>query len=126
MKETESAEIFANNLRRFLKMSGMSGKEVAGAVGVSTTAFSEWMNGKKYPRIKMIEKLADTFHIQKSDLIDDPDKKEQIPQTIQARLISAGIDKMPVENREKALNMMKVIFAEYAEYFEESDDDDNT
>ena len=125
MRESESAEVFSKNLRRLLKLSGMSSKEAAIRVGVSATAFSEWMNGKKYPRIKMVEKLADILHVQKSDLIEDPDIADCRPQTVEARLISAGIDKMPVENREKALNMMKVIFAEYAEYFKESDDDDN-
>ena len=37
----------------------------------------------------------------------------------EARIISAGIDKMPEERRQQALAIMKVAFAEYADYFKE-------
>lgn len=39
--------------------------------------------------------------------------------TTEARIISAGIDKMPPERREQALAIMKAAFVEYADYFKE-------
>ena len=44
--------------------------------------------------------------------------------TVEAKLISAGVDKMPPEQRERALTMMKLMFLEYADYFERTDSDD--
>lgn len=41
--------------------------------------------------------------------------------TNEARIISAGIDKMPPERREQALAIMKAAFVEYADYFKEDD-----
>lgn len=68
----EQERIFGCNLRRYVEQSGMLSKDVAAAVGVSPATFSEWMNGKKYPRIDKIEMLANLFHIQKSALIEEP------------------------------------------------------
>ena len=63
--------VFSNNLRRYLERAGKSQRDVAEAVGVSTATFSDWINGKKYPRIDKIELLADYFGILKSDLIEE-------------------------------------------------------
>ena len=42
----------------------------------------------------------------------------------EARIISGGIDKMPPDRREQALNLLKVAFSEYADYFKEDHDND--
>lgn len=42
----------------------------------------------------------------------------------EARIISGGIDKMPPDRREQALNLLKVAFAEYSDYFKEENDND--
>lgn len=122
MEENRSWKMFGDNLRNLVERSGKLSKEVALDVGVSTATFSEWLNGKKYPRNKHIDKLAEYFGVQRSDLTDE--RKTRIdPQTIEARIISAGVDKMTPENRDKALAMMRVMFADY---FENGSDDDAT
>jgi repressor LexA len=52
-----------------------SRRDVSEAIGVSYYTFTDWVNGKKYPRMDKVEKLADYFGILKSDLIED--KKEK-------------------------------------------------
>ena len=47
------------------------------------------------------------------------------PKTPQARILAAGIDRMPERDREKALNFVMMMFEQYADFFERSDDDDN-
>ena len=43
--------------------------------------------------------------------------------TCEARIISAGIDKMPEARRQQALAIMQAAFAEYADYFKEEDNE---
>lgn len=44
----------------------------------------------------------------------------------EVRVLAKGIDRMPEEKRKKAIDLAKMIFSEYAAYFEEgADDDDN-
>ena len=69
-------ETFAKNLSYYLSINGKSQKEMAEYLGVAQSTFNEWANGKKYPRIDKIEKLANYFGILKSDLIEEKDAKE--------------------------------------------------
>ena len=67
--------IFSDNLKRYMKEHDKSRKEVSEALGVSYYTFSDWVNGKKYPRMDKVEKLANYFGILKSDLIEDKQKQ---------------------------------------------------
>lgn len=51
--------------------SGKTQKELAEIVGVTAPTFNEWIKGKKFPRIDKVQRLADYFGIQKSDLIEE-------------------------------------------------------
>lgn len=71
MAQEWSKEILAKNLRKYMAQSGKNQKELAAIAGVSAPTFNEWINGKKYPRIDKIQKLADYFGVLKSDLIEE-------------------------------------------------------
>ena len=75
MSTIGNKEVFAKNLARYLNRSGKSQREMADIVGVSSSTFNEWMKAKKYPRIDKIEFMANYFGINKSDLIEENDKK---------------------------------------------------
>ena len=130
MKGLGNAEIFGRNLRMYLEQSGKLAKDVAAYVGVAPATFSEWVNGKKYPRIDKIEMLANYFHIQKSDLIEEHAERQQgVPVYLkhgEVRVLAKGFDRMPEEKRKKAIDLAKMIFSEYANYFEEGEDDDES
>lgn len=67
--------IFSINLKRYMQENGKSRKEVCEALGISYYTFSDWVNGKKYPRMDKVEMLANYFGILKSDLIEDKQKQ---------------------------------------------------
>ena len=58
-----------------MKENDKSRREVSEALGVSYYTFSDWVNGKKYPRMDKVEMLANYFGILKSDLIEDKQKQ---------------------------------------------------
>ena len=67
----ENKMIFANNLKRYLQLSGKSQKEVAAAIGVTTGNFCDWVNLRTYPRMDKLQALADYFGVPKSALVED-------------------------------------------------------
>ena len=67
----DNKDIFASNLRRYMELNEKSRKDVSDAIGVSYYTFTDWINGKKFPRMDKVEKLANYFGILKSDLIED-------------------------------------------------------
>ena len=50
--------------------------------------------------------------------------RNKAPQTVEARTLARGIDKLPQEQRQQALNVVKAMFAKYADYFDKESDDE--
>lgn len=73
--------IFSKNLKRYIEKSGKDRRELADIWGFPYSTVTEWINGKKYPRIDRIEIMADYFGIQKSDLIEDKEISEKKEKT---------------------------------------------
>ena len=63
-------EIFAYNLNFYMNENGKTRKDVADAIGVSYFTFTDWVKGKKYPRMDKVERLAKYFGIKISDLVE--------------------------------------------------------
>ena len=70
-------EIMSRNLKYYIEKSGKDRRELADIWGFPYSTVSEWINGRKYPRIDRIEVMADYFGILKSDLIEDKDQEER-------------------------------------------------
>lgn len=81
MSEKEQKQIFQKNLLKYISSSGKNQKEIADAIGVSPQTFNTWCQGIALPRMGKVQLLADYFHINKSDLIED---KTEEPQTLAA------------------------------------------
>lgn len=64
-------EVFGKNLKKYIIASGKDRTTVAEDLGFPYSTLTDWINGKKYPRITNIEKLANYFNVSKVDLIED-------------------------------------------------------
>lgn len=64
-------DILAKNLRKYISESGKDRTTVAEDLGFPYSTVTDWVNGKKYPRINNIEKIAEYFNVSKSELIED-------------------------------------------------------
>ena len=49
---------------------------------------------------------------------------EGIPKTLEAKILSGGVDKMTKQQREQVLAVVKAMFANHPELFEEGETDD--
>lgn len=67
----DNKNIFASNLKKYMEVKGKSRNDISEALGISYFTVSDWVNGKKYPRMDKVEMLANYFGIQKSDLIEN-------------------------------------------------------
>lgn len=64
-------QIFSENLRRLLKESDKTQKELAEAIGESQQVVNTWAIGRSIPRMGRVQKLADFFGVEKSVLVDE-------------------------------------------------------
>ena len=107
----EHKAIFSTNLKRYMALNGKSRKEVCEALGYSYFTFSDWVNGKKMPRMDKVEQLANYFGILKSDLIEE--KKETVTHghgLSEAKMqLLALAESCTEEDAEKLLQMMQIL-----------------
>ena len=109
----DNKNIFARNLKYFMEINEKSRMDVCEALGFSYYTFSDWVNGKKYPRMDKVEMLANYFGILKSDLIED--KKPAIVDdglTEGQRALIDFAKKVPVDKAEMILKVMRSILGD--------------
>ena len=70
MKNEWDIKIFTDNFEKYMRMSGKNQKEIAADVGVSAPTVNDWLKGKKMPKMQNVQKLADLFHVNLSDLVE--------------------------------------------------------
>ena len=143
-----------NNVRQLRLKKGIQQKELAIEIGVTNATVSDWEHGRKNPSGERLRKLSEFFGVEplvvlgKSPMPNDlfvPEnpaisgktETEQIidrllkqldnqPRTPEAKILAKGVDKLSQEQREQALAVFRVVFANHAEDFEKGIDSDDT
>lgn len=108
---------------------GYSAEQVAAFLEVSPATVYRYENGdiSKLPS-KFIKPLAEYLCITPEYLMGWTDEKPNIdaqPLTPEARILAKGIDKLPQEQREQALAVIRAMFNKYADYFEKETNDND-
>lgn len=62
---------FARNLRDQLDKAKLSQTDLAVRLGVNKSSVSEWLAGKKWPRMEKIDAMCSIFGCRRADLLDD-------------------------------------------------------
>jgi transcriptional regulator with XRE-family HTH domain len=71
IERTNKETVLTKNLQKYLGLNNATQKDVANAIGVSTGTFNDWVKGRAVPRMDKIQKLADYFDIEVSDLLEE-------------------------------------------------------
>lgn len=106
------------------KQLGLTQEELARMVGTSKQMVSKYELGQRSPKIIMARAFATALGTTLDELLDIEkieEEQTEAPKTAEARILATGIDKLPKEQREQALNVIKAMFAKYSSYFEEED-----
>ena len=101
----DNKNIFASNLNKYMEESQKTRKDLAEALGVSYYTITDWVKGKKYPRMDKVEMLANYFGVLKSDLIEEKDQED-----IEKPAIADGL----TENHKKLIDFAESLSEEQA------------
>ena len=110
-----------DNIRAARKALKMSQDDLAEATGANRVTISHYENGVYLPSVPALQKLADVLNTTPNALMGEDEPPDQPPRTIEARTVSAGMDKLPKEQREMILNMVRAMFPNN---FAKGDDDE--
>lgn len=71
MSEDEYRRVFSKKLNYYMSLNEKNQMDLMNDLDLSSSTVSSWCTGKKLPRMGKIQMLADYFHIEKSDLLED-------------------------------------------------------
>lgn len=107
MSSIGNKAIFSKNLKYYIEQSGKDRRQLADIWGFPYSTVTEWINGRKYPRIDRIEVVANYFGIQMSDLIEEKltEEKEKDNDTLSSIIVRMRTDPRFYEVVESIYNM---------------------
>lgn len=69
-------DVFSQNLNRKMKELNKTRKDICDAIEISYFTVTDWVKGKKMPRMDKIEKLAQYFDCSISELVEKKDDEQ--------------------------------------------------
>ena len=120
---------------------GLTQTEFAKRLFVTPGAVSQWETGRSIPDTERLMAIAKEFSVPLDYFSSDPNApqyseaeliKQHLlielgasqPKTKEAKILVAGIDKLPKAQREQALAVVRAMFTQYADYFKDGDEDE--
>lgn len=109
MSDLGNKEIFAKNLKYYMKYYNKDRNQICESLNIPYTTFTDWYNAVTYPRIDKIELLANYFNVQKSDLIENKykDIDSSIPTLEQYRILFDKDSSLTDNQREFLINFLE-------------------
>ena len=113
-------------IRELRKKKGLTQVELAEKVGISNVSLSNYERGAQMPDLITLAKIAVELDVSTDVLlgIQEEITENEMPRTDEARILAKGIDKLPKEQREQALSVIRAMFAKYEDYFEKENTDE--
>lgn len=103
MVDDQYKKIFSKNLKYYMSLHNKEQIDLINDLGFNKSAVSTWCNGTRLPRMDKVEKLAQYFNINRSDLIEEKkdtsekSKHKGIPINVYGR-VAAGIPMEAIED----------------------------
>lgn len=111
-------------IRELRKARGLNQEQLAELASLNRVTVAKYESGRIEPGAQALSRIADALEVStdvllgRSEEVPDPVPH---PRTTEAKIISGGIDRLPKEQREQALNVMRAMFAHHPELFEGGD-----
>lgn len=133
--------MLGDKIKMLRQSQGLSQTDFAKRLFVTPAAVSQWEKGTTRPDMDKLIKIAKIFSVPLDFFSDDPDGKQyteaelikqhllielQQPKTEEARILAKAVDKLPPEQRERALAVFRAVFATHADEFEKGTETNDT
>ena len=117
-------------LKEIRKSLGISQSQAARGLNLTQTSYNRYENGQRQIPNVILLAMADYFGVSSDEILGRAGSLEdqQVnngPKTVEAKILAEGIDRLPKEQREQALSVMRAVFAQHADYFEMKGNDDD-
>lgn len=112
-------------LKEIRESKGISQRQAALGLNLSPTVYNRYENGIREPSNALLLVIADYFGVTVDELLgrDAPEGiREHTPKTMEARIVSFGMDKLPQIDRDKIIFALQMMYANQPDLFKKGDD----
>lgn len=119
-----------NRIRDTRKKAGITQEQLAELARLNRVTVAKYEAGTVEPGASALSRIADALDVTVDELLgrESTDAQEETesahPLTPEARTLAAGVDRMSKEERERLLQMARLMF-DYADYFDEKENADD-
>jgi transcriptional regulator with XRE-family HTH domain len=111
--------MFGDKLRKIRKQHGLTQRELADIMGLSTSTITKYEINERYPELDVLIKLADYFQVSLDYLFDrNISYTENIAVTISTELNKRGLlNDIDIDNKlDSIINLTEAIIKEFVKY----------
>ena len=106
-------------LREIREAKGISQRQAALGMNLSPVLYNRYENGNREPPNALLPVFADYFGVTVDELLGRPPADEKmIPRTLEARIISGGVDQLPKDERDRILSVLQAMYSNYPDLFD--------
>lgn len=111
MLEKDFNTIISIRIKHFLAVNDMTQLELAQKIGVSDTAVSNWIQGKKIPRMDKVDAMCALFNCKRSDLMEMPKAESLVSATADPNLTAhiEVLQSLPKDLQEYVYEIARVL-----------------
>lgn len=120
MPVDEIKRLFSINLKRIMLENGKTQSEIVKDLSFRQATVSDWLNGKKYPRMDKIEMLARYFRISIDELISVSKQEKMSLSSLELALIKK-YRQLSASDKQEILNMIDFKLFQYTQYSEQEE-----
>lgn len=111
-----------NKIAELRRERGLNQEQLAELALLSRVTIAKYESGRVEPGAQALSRIADALEVSTDTILgrtEDEQEGNNQPKTVEARILANGIDKMPKEQREQALNIMRAV---YSDMFQKGED----
>jgi transcriptional regulator with XRE-family HTH domain len=120
MPVDEIKRLFSINLKRIMLENGKTQSDIVKDLSFRQATVSDWLNGKKYPRMDKIEMLAQYFRISIDELISVSKQEKMSLSSLELALIKK-YRQLSASDKQEILNMIDFKLFQYTQYSEQEE-----
>jgi len=108
-------------IRELRKARNLNQDQLAELSSLNRVTVAKYESGKVEPGAQALSRIADALEVSTDVLLgraEEPPVPVARPVTVEARIISGGVDRLPKEQREMILAVVRAVCSKHPEYFE--------
>lgn len=110
MISDEMRKKFQTNLKQIMALKGKSQSDIVKALNFKQSTVSDWLNGKKYPRMDKVQMLANYFNVDIIELVDNQ-SNDAITFTITEKALIKNYRQLSEQNQQVVITMIDSLLA---------------